>query len=595
VRELRVVALIVAVAGCADDADTTSRSVLIVTLDTTRADAVGKGKGTPAIERFLEEATRYAGARTPVPLTLPAHLTLFSGLDPVHHGIHENLAPRLPRERGFPLLAEEFRRAGYATAAFVASAVVGRDTGLDAGFDTFQNPSFGGFWSGEQGDLLASDRVTGALAWLARRPSDRPFFLWVHFFDPHTPYLPFAGDAERAGTRATDPVPARYAGEVRRVDAALARLLDAVPRETIVVLVSDHGEALGEHGEPTHGVLCHGVTVDLFLAVRAREVAAGAVERSVRSLADVAPTLRRWCGLASQPCDGTPLFAAPRPFVVSESLLTYRKYGWGQVFAATDGHFALVENGPRVEIFDLRDDPGELRPLDPLGHEAYERLDRALNAYRSAPRGNEPDGAYFSAGSPYGHAVRPLSGYLPRPENAKLADPAQGFGLRRKLDEAKRLIHRGRAQRDAEALQRAIRLLRGLVEADPPNPAPHLYLVHAQGRLGWLREDPALHRAAARSARAAIERGYRVAPLLYDLLYESLHAGRADDLRAALAIALDGGIHPDLHCAKLVAEAARALGDEAGLAAGRKFLERWSPRMPEEDRAQVAELLASLK
>jgi len=172
---------------------------------------------------------------------------------------------------------------------------------------------------------------------------------------------------------------------------------------------------------------------------------------------------------------------------------------------------------------------------------------------------------------------------------------AAGFGMRRRLDEAKRLIHRGRAQRDAAALEQAVRLLQSLAQGDPPNPAPHLYLVHAQGRLGWLRQDPALHRAAARSARAAIERGYRVAPLLYDLLYESLRAGRADDLRAALKIALDGGIHPDLHCAKLVAEAARAIGDEAGLAAGRKFLERWSARMPEEGGRRLAELLAGLK
>jgi hypothetical protein len=351
---------------------------------------------------------------------------------------------------------------------------------------------------------------------------------------------------------------------------------------------------VGAHDEPTHGVLCHGVTVDLFLAVRAREVAAGAVDTAVRSLADVAPTLRRWCGLAPQPQDGVPLFAAPRPVVVTESLLTYRKYGWGQVFAATDGRFALVETGPRVEIYDRRADPGERRPLSPLGHEAYERLDRALNAYRSAPRGDGPDGAYFSAGSPYGHAVRPLSGYLPRPENAVLPDPAKGFDLRERLNVAKKLIHRGRAQRDADALVQAVSLLNGLAQEDPPNPAPHLYLVHAQGRLGWLRNDPALHRAAARSARTAIDLGYRVAPLLYDLFYESLRADSSDALRDALDVALDAGIHPDLNCAKLVAEAARALGDEAGLAAGRKFLERWLPRMPEQDRPRLAELLAGL-
>jgi arylsulfatase A-like enzyme len=548
--------------------------VLLITLDTVRADAVGPG--TPALHSFLAEATHFVRARTPVPLTLPAHLTLLSGLEPRSHGVHENLVPPLPRDRGFPLLAEELGRAGYRTAAFVASPVLGARTGLDAGFETFEAPEPADFWSGAQGDLPAEERVKAPLAWLAARGREAPFFVWVHFFDPHVPYLAFDGDARRRPTREGDAPASLYGGEVRRADAAVERLLAAVDPGTIVVIASDHGEGLGEHGEATHGTLCHGATADAFLAVRAPRLARGASDTSPRSLADVAPAVRSLCGIAPSPGDGVSLLEArDGRVVVTESLRAYRTYGWAQVFAATDGRFVLAEAGPRLDLFDITLDPGELRPLVPEGHEAYEPLDRALAAYRQGAS-REPQGAYMT-GSPYGHAVRPLAGYLPRAGNAALKDPGQGFRFVDAIAVAKVLIHRGKERRDARALEQAIGMLQGLAAEDPGNPAPHLYLCHAQGRLGWVRGLPELHRAAARSAKDAIDRGYRVAPLLYDLLYESIEAGAAGDLRAALAVALAEPIHPDANCAELAREMERRLieaGDDEGVGMARRFLER---------------------
>jgi len=555
-------------------------NVLLITLDTTRADAVGPGRHTPVLEAFRQEATCFPGACTPVPLTLPAHVTLLSGLEPRHHGVHENLVPPLPRERGFSLLAEEFREAGYATAAFVSSPVVGRATGIDAGFATFDSPSFpGDSWSGEQGDLLAPERVAGPLRWLGARDRKVPYFLWVHFFDPHVPYLPFTGDATHPGTRPTDPVAALYAGEVRRIDAVLAPLLEAAGRDALVVIASDHGEGLGEHGEDTHGVLCYGATLDVTLAVRGPGFPAGAERGGVRSLTDVAPTLRRACGLPPRPQDGLALQEDARDRVlVSESLWSYRTYGWAQAYRACDGRFSLVETGPRLMLFDLAQDPDEKAPLEPEGHPAYERLDRALLAYRATtPANTEPAGPYMAAGSPYGTAVRPLAAYLPRAENARLRDPSDGFAFRDSMERAKLLIHRGQVERSAAVLEEALSLLERLSAEDPGNPAPWLYLAHAQGRLGTVlgRTDP--HRAAVRAAHAAIEKGYRVAPLLYDLLHESLEGGASEDLRGALDVAWGGGIIPDLHCAELVAQAGRTLaarGDAEGAALADRFLER---------------------
>ncbi|MDH3592118.1 MAG: sulfatase, partial [Planctomycetota bacterium] len=528
-----------------DPALPVGRRVLVITIDTTRADAVGRGTETPAIAAFLDEATHFAATRVSVPQTLPSHVSLFTGLAPARHGVHENLVPPLPAKRPFALLAEEFQRAGYATAGFVSSPVLGEKTGLGAGFETYVSPRFsGGRWSGNQSDVPAKQRAAEAISWLRKHRTDR-FFCWVHFFDPHAPYLPYEGDARRRATEAGMPRDALYAGEVRRVDAQIERLLATVPADTIIVVATDHGEGLGAHGEPTHGVLCYATTVAAFLAVRAPALTAGAVDHGPRSLNDVAPTLRGWCGLAAQPTDGLALTDdASGRVVVSESLVTFRTYGWGQVFAATDGRFSLVETGPRVELFDIAADPREERPLDPVGHAAYEPLDRALTAYRAGAARPEPAGAYFDAGSPYGHAVRPVTNYLSRPDNAALPDPGHGFEFRSLMKTARGYIHLGRIQKNAQVLRQAIGILEDLARREPGNPAPLLYLAHARGRLGYVSGDKQLHRDAAAAARAAIERGYRVAPLLYDLLYESLHGGHLGDLRAALLVARDGRITP---------------------------------------------------
>ncbi len=548
--------------------------VLLITLDTTRADAIGDD--TPALEAFLRESARFGKARTSVALTLPAHLTILSGLEPRSHGVHENLAPRLPEQRGFPLLQEEMRAAGYATAAFVASPVLGESTGIATGFETFEAPArVSDSWSGAQDDVPAEERVEAPLRWLAARDRTRPFFLWVHFYDPHVPYLPFAGDARRPGTKEGDAPAELYAGEVRRMDAAVERLLAAADPGAVVVVASDHGEGLGEHGEATHGTLCYGSTADVILAIRAPSLPPGR-HLGMRSLADIAPTLREWCGLEARASDGVAMRRGygGRP-VATESMLAYRTYAWGQVLAVSDGRYSLVESGPRLDLFDLESDPGETRPMRPEGHEAYEALDRAMDEYRKGG-GPELSGPYM-AGSPYGHAVRPFASYLPRAENGALKDPETGFGFAERMAAAKSLIHLGRERRDAAALEQAIAILRALAAEDPRNPAPHLYLVHAQGRLGWVRGKPELHRAAARSAKEAIGLGYRVAPLLFDLFDESLAAGGPGDLVAALEVAVKEPIHPDPKCAELAARMGLLLeqeGDTAGADLARRFLER---------------------
>ncbi len=553
------------------------RSVLLVTIDTLRADAAGTAKGTPAIEGFLREATHFRNARTPMPLTLPAHLTMFTGLDPLQHGVVDTLAPRLPRDRGYALLAEEFRDAGFETAAFASCAVVGRATGIDAGFDTFDCPAFGERFSGEMGDMAAPERVKAPLAWLRARPAGRPYFLWVHFYDPHEP-------------NGAGPPRDAYDAEVRRADAAFGQLLRAVAPETVVLLASDHGESLGEHGEPTHGNLCYSSTMDVLLAARAPGLAAGAEDDTLHTLHEVAASLRTWGGLGGR--EGAPLAAPGRGIAMGLSLLAHRTHGWGQVLVAFDGRWSLVESGPALHLFDRSRDPGETRPMEPEGHEAYERLGRAMAAYRRSGSGEKgPALAYEESASPYGAARRPVSTVLSRGENARLRDPATGFGFATELDRARALIHAGMAARRPEPVRAGIDILDRLADSDAANPAPWELLSHAWCALGDLGDGGLAYARAASAAAEAIGRGYTIAPMLHVVLTHALVSRDVATRRAALDLALSSQLVPDLHCVERVAELAALLGARReGLA----FLTRARPHLRDAAR-RLDEIEAKLR
>ncbi|MFI5401422.1 MAG: sulfatase, partial [Planctomycetota bacterium] len=342
--------------------------MLIITVDTLRADALVPDDA-PALLDAARRGIRFVRARTPAPLTLPAHATILTGVLPPVHGIRDNTAAPIPGPdaRPFPLLAEEFRAAGYATAAFVASGVLDPRYKLDQGFDTYRHPAGPAPGAPSFPELDAKEQVERVRDWIRSRPAGKPFFLWVHLWDPHAPYRPYDGDERRAGTDAGDPDALRYKGEVRRTDAAIEELLKAVdPGTTIVVIAADHGESLGEHGEATHGLLCHGATLDVPLLLFGPGVPAGRTEERVAGLEDIAPTLRRLCELDARAGDGFDLLSLPEERVaVGESLAAHRLYRWAQQSSAFDGRFALLDGGPRVELYDRAEDPVERleRPL----------------------------------------------------------------------------------------------------------------------------------------------------------------------------------------------------------------------------------------
>lgn len=360
-------------------------SVLLVTLDTLRADRLADGGPMPRLRALAGRAVRFGNARSPVPLTLPAHTTLLTGLGPRRHGVRDNIGYALGPKT--PTLAGSFQAAGWATAAFVGGYPLDRAFGLARGFDLYDDRMSRAPADGRSGhtERRAAEVVDAALAWLDDSKSG-PFFLWVHLFDPHDPYEappPFAG-------RHAHP----YDDEVAYADHELGRLLDGLtgsrPGPLWIVVVADHGEALGDHGEPTHGVFLYEETLRVPLViVPPGETAARAIDAPV-SLADLAPTLLEAAGL-EPPQDGDGRSLLPllrddaeaqaweaRPLYV-ESIHGRRRFGWAPLTGFVDWPEKYVA-APRPELYDLERDPGERE--NRFAAERAEALERRLEQVR---------------------------------------------------------------------------------------------------------------------------------------------------------------------------------------------------------------------
>ncbi len=368
VSRFRVVlaAVLLVSAGCSPGAESTAPSVLLITLDTTRADALscygGQPGVTPAIDRLAQRAVLYESAYAVVPLTVPAHTSMLTGLYPPRHTVRGNGSISLPAAA--ETLAERARAAGYQTAAFVSSIVLDRVTGLDQGFDTYNVPESGATVTMvHMLDRTADRTLQHAQEWFAKRDPKRPFFLWVHFFDPHSPCEPPKEFLDQARGNA-------YLGEVSFMDAAVGKLLDGLERagiadSTLVCVLADHGEGLGEHGEHTHGVFCYQATVHIpFLIAHPDGWRAGERSSEIVSQVDVAPTLAEAMGLpARESLDGRSLYrrtVGDDRGVYLESFYGYMNFGWNPIAGWVDHAGKYLSSG-RDELYRVAHDPLETR------------------------------------------------------------------------------------------------------------------------------------------------------------------------------------------------------------------------------------------
>ncbi|MFH0981957.1 MAG: sulfatase [Planctomycetota bacterium] len=353
----------------------TGFNVLLITLDTTRPDHLGcygyKAIETPAIDSLLDHGVRFDDAVASAPLTLPSHASLFTGLHPPTLGVRDNGSYRLGPE--YTTLAEVLRNQGYETAAFVAAFILDRRYGLDQGFNVYD---FRISETGRKGTetLLnergADDVTNSAIRWLdqrARSGTAAPFFAWGHYYDPHHPYKSPLADLERF----RDKLP--YDAEVAFVDMHFKRLLDTVDKHnlrarTLIVVVSDHGESLREHGEPNHGIFIYEATIRSawLLSNPVLFDRPYRVDDRVVSLVDAFPTLLELLGLPlPSRGDGQSLLSVkpdPDRAVYIESYYPREKLRCSTL-CGLRRHTDKYILAPTPEYYDLRKDPREAKNL----------------------------------------------------------------------------------------------------------------------------------------------------------------------------------------------------------------------------------------
>jgi arylsulfatase A-like enzyme/Tfp pilus assembly protein PilF len=372
-------------------------NVLLITVDTLRADAVGAygnaRASTPVIDHLASQGVRFDNAHAHSVVTLPSHANILSGLYPGHHGVHENSGFRFPDD--LDTLATRLKRQGYRTGAFVSAFPVDRRFGLSRGFDVYDDRYGKGH---ERSAFRVAERpgvetVRAARAWIREVPasSATPWFAWVHVYEPHFPYTPPEPFASRFPA---DP----YLGEVAAADAALGPLIDdaaagGASARTLIVLTADHGEALGEHGETTHGLFAYEGTLHIPLIIVApRLFGPRVVKEDVRHV-DIVPTILDALGSPQpQGVDGRSLLSlaigGELPTVPSyfESLSASLNRGWAPLYGIARGPQKYIDL-PIAELYDLRRDPSEQRNLAPSQPADVNELQHLLIALRAEDRG----------------------------------------------------------------------------------------------------------------------------------------------------------------------------------------------------------------
>jgi len=372
--------------GCRPGAPPRVERVVLVTIDTLRADHVGSygadAGRTPSLDALAARGVRFARAGSPAPLTLPSHTTLMTGLDPFEHGVRHNSIFRLAAD--VPVLAERMREAGFATAAFIGAFVLDQRFGLARGFDVYDDEM--GYRRASASEFAFAERrgdevVDAALAWLESAPER--FFLWAHLYDPHMDYRAPPGFSLSV-------TGGPYAAEVAFADAQVGRLLAAIDARwpagtTLIAVTSDHGEGLGEHGEHSHSYFVYEQTQHIPLLIAGPGFPAGRVVEPTVRLSDVAPTLLARAGAA--PLDGASgrdLFPLAMGREEGEGRVGYVETLAPQLDLELSPLLGLRTDrykyirAPRPELYDLEEDPGELRDLASERPELLAELDGAL-------------------------------------------------------------------------------------------------------------------------------------------------------------------------------------------------------------------------
>ena len=561
------VALAAALAGCGGGRPrpTPGAPVVLVTLDTLRADHLPawgyRGTETPALDRLVRDGVRFENAWAQVPLTLPSHSTLLTGRLPWEHGVRSNIGYRLDGAK-FPTLAGVLQGAGYATGAAVSAYVLRAETGIASGFAFFDDSL-----------EVRADEPLGAL----QRPGDeslaadlrflagaagKPFLLWLHLFEPHTPYDP----PEPFRSRVANP----YDGEIEAADAILGRLLAELDRrdlygKAVIVVAGDHGEGLGDHGEREHGILLYRESLHVPLVIKlpgARR--AGEVRGEPAGLVDVLPTVLAAVGVTPPPgLPGRDLLAAPGPprRLYAETFYPRIHLGWSELRSLIDERFQLID-GPDPELYDWAADPGERTNLRATERRVFSERRQELAAVpaaltTAAPASDEERKKLSALGYLAGAAAESTG---PR------VDPKARIGQLDELQVAFEEVEHGQL---APALAR----LGKLVDANPEMVDARIQLAAVLRRLGRLEAARAEYREVVRRSPAHLDDvAVEIAKIELDL--GELDAA-ADNARLALVASPD-----EAHFLLATVAARRGQWDAAEKEARSALGDAEKPRLP---------------
>jgi len=488
-------------------------NLLLITLDTTRADHLGAygfaRARTRHLDRLAAEGVRFEWAFSPAPITLPAHASIFTGLYPFEHGVRNNGNFYLPNT--MPTLATVLSNAGYRTAAFVSAFVLDRRYGLARGFETYDDRM-----ESAETQIVAleaerrGDRTSLALTgWLDRyaagslpasgqraqisRPDRRPFFAWLHLYDPHEPYRP---PQPFRGAFLDSP----YDGEIAFDDAIVASVLDKLGQRglldsTLIAIIGDHGESLGDHGEETHSMFVYdaAIRVPLMLWRPGRLPAGVVVNAPVRAI-DLAPTLLELVGAPPMPAaQGRSLMPlitsssgdAESRSVYAETYLPQFYMNWAPLRMLRDRNWKYID-APRPELYDLVHDPGELRNLAAQAPGRTNAMRDALQRITSASDGKMKPGVMdaetrrkLTALGYVGAGDEPAQPRTDKPRS----DPKDMITV---FNQLRRANHAVRDRRFDEALP----ILHDVLQDDPNNAFAHLVLGSAH--LGLEEYQPAI-------------------------------------------------------------------------------------------------------
>jgi arylsulfatase A-like enzyme len=474
IRVITVWALLAAIAFAQSSEKQTSQpDIFLITIDTLRADHVHcfgyEHIQTPALDGLAGDGIRFTQAFTPSPITNTSHVTILTGLMPSTHGVTDFA---MPLAATHPTLAELLKKRGYHTAAFIGSIILDSKSfapGLDRGFDFYDNFPQSTKDKSRWGRLERRGMVVTqhAEAWLSTH-SAGPHFVWVHFYDPHDPYEPPPPYSQIYKDRL-------YDGEIAYADSALASFVAYLKKRglyenSIVIVVGDHGEGLGEHREETHGIFLYDSTTHVPLVVKlpGRSGAGKLIEDQVRTL-DILPTV---LGLLQMPAperlDGESLQSyladdnSGNRVAIGETDYPLH-FGWAPLRSMRGDGFKFIE-APKPELYDLRRDPGELQNAYAPWDATVQKFRTALSEWRSKTPGSEPSAG--SVGQNTREELKAL-GYLSRadvgtstnvPEPSLLPDPKDRIEEQNLLHRAMMAAVDGRDRESRTALEKVLEL-----------------------------------------------------------------------------------------------------------------------------------------